>query len=90
MIFNVRVIPKASRNLIKKEESIFKVYLTSPATDGLANKHLIRLLSEYCGVKKYDIRIIKGEKSKDKIVEINPSILRSKPKDRSGLILRAT
>lgn len=72
MIFNLRVIPKASRNLVKEEEHGFKVYLTKPAQDGLANAQLIGLLSEHLKIKKYQIKIIKGDKSRNKLVEISP------------------
>ena len=71
MIFKVRVIPKASRNLFKKETDHLKVYLTKPAQDGLANSQLVGLLSEYFGVKKYQINIVKGQTSRDKLVEID-------------------
>lgn len=64
-------MPRASRNLVKKEEQRFKVYLTKPAVDGQANTQLIDLLSEFLGVKKYQVSIIKGEKSRDKLVQIN-------------------
>jgi len=70
MVFSVRVIPKASRNLVKGEPNGFKVYLTKPAQDGLANEQLIILLSEYLKVKKYQLKIIKGNKSRNKLVEI--------------------
>jgi uncharacterized protein YggU (UPF0235/DUF167 family) len=71
MILNVRVIPKASRNLVQKEKGFLKVYLTKPAQDNLANMQLIELLSEYLKIKKYQLKIIKGEKFRDKLVEIN-------------------
>lgn len=71
MIFSVRVIPKASRNLVVKENEKLKVYLTSPAQDGQANKQLIDLLSDYLKVKKYRIEIIQGHKSRDKLIKIN-------------------
>lgn len=71
MILNVRVTPRSSRNLIKKENDVLKVYLTKPAQDGLANAQLIKLLSEYLQVKKSQIKIIQGEKSRDKLIEIN-------------------
>lgn len=71
MIINIRVIPKSSKTLIKKENERLKVYLTKPATDNLANKQLIDLLAEHFNIKRYQIRIIKGEKSRDKIVKIN-------------------
>ena len=70
MILNIRVIPKASRNFIKKEPDFLKVYLTKPAEDGQANAQLIGLLSEYLSVGKYQIRIIKGRTSRNKVVEI--------------------
>lgn len=70
MILNIRVIPKASRNLVKQEKDYLKVHLTKPAQDGLANNQLIDLLAEYLNLKKYQIKIIKGEKSREKLVEI--------------------
>lgn len=70
MVFNVRVSPKASRNLVKEEKGVFKAYLTKPAQDGLANEQLIGLLSEYLKVKKYQLKIIKGHKSRDKLIEV--------------------
>lgn len=62
MILNIRVIPKAGRNLVKQENNCFK--------EGLANRQLISLLAEYLKVKKYRIRIIKGEKFRDKVIEV--------------------
>jgi uncharacterized protein (TIGR00251 family) len=71
VILNIRVIPKASRNLLKKERNTFKAYLTKAPQDGLANKQLIELLSGYFKVKKYQIKIIIGEKSRNKTVKID-------------------
>lgn len=71
MFLNIRVIPKSGRAFIKQEEGFLKAYLTKPAQEGLANKQLIELLSEYLDIKKYRITIIKGEKSRDKVIEIN-------------------
>jgi len=71
MIFSIRVHPKASKNLIKKEANYLKVYLTKPPEDGLANAQLIDILSDYFKVKKYQIKIIKGSTSKNKLIEIS-------------------
>ena len=71
MILNVRVSPKASRNLVKKEGDVYKVYLTKPAQDGLANEQLVGLLADYLGARKYQIKIIKGFKGRDKLIEFN-------------------
>ena len=71
MILNIRVSPRSSRNRIEEKENCLKVYLTKPACDGLANEQLINLLSEHFKIKKYHIRIKGGEKSRNKLVEIN-------------------
>jgi len=70
LVLNLRVIPKASRNFVKKEAGSLKVYLTKPPADGLANEQLIEILSDYLGLKKYQIKILRGEKSRNKCVEI--------------------
>jgi uncharacterized protein len=66
----VRVIPKASRNLVKKEDDHIKVYLTKPAQGGLANRQLIELLAEFLNVKKYQLEIIGGHKIRDKVIRV--------------------
>lgn len=71
MILNIRVIPKASRSLIKEENDSLKAYLTQPAHDGLANKQLIELLAKHLKLKKYQIKILKGENSQNKVIEID-------------------
>jgi uncharacterized protein YggU (UPF0235/DUF167 family) len=70
MTFNIRVLPKASRCLVKVIPEGFKVYLTRPAQDGLANEQLIDLMSRHLHVKKYQIRIIKGLGSRSKVIEV--------------------
>lgn len=72
MLLKVRAVPRASRNLVKEGEGLLKVYLTAPAQDGLANKKLIELLSDYLQVKKSRIEIVKGQKCRDKLVEVRP------------------
>ena len=48
-----------------------KIYLTAAPIRGKANKELIKLLSEKLNIGKNKIRIIKGEKSKEKIIEVS-------------------
>ena len=71
MILNIRVVPKSSRKLIEKENNRFKVYLTRAPHNGLANKQLIELLAEHLKVRKYQIKIIQGEKSRDKVIKVD-------------------
>ena len=51
-----------------------KVYLTAVPVDGKANKELIRLLSKKLNISKGKIDIIKGKKSKEKIIRIDDKV----------------
>jgi len=63
-------MPKASRNLVKEEDGRLKVYLTQSPQDGLANEQLVKLLAGHFKIKKYQIKITHGLKSRDKVIEI--------------------
>ena len=70
MQINIKVMPGAKRNMVKDEGGILKVYTTAPAVEGKANKAIVPILSKYLVVKKSQIEIIKGLKSRSKIVII--------------------
>ena len=70
MRLNIRVIPNAKQNKLVQEPSRLKVYLTAPPVDGKASKALIEFLAEYYKVKKKGVRIIRGEKGREKTIEI--------------------
>ena len=71
MKIKIRVIPKASRNKLEKlEDDSYKAYLTVPPIDGKANDALIRLLSKEFHIAKTSIKIVRGEKSRNKVIEI--------------------
>ena len=69
-LINIRVIPNAKRNNVSEEQGKFKVHISAPAVNGKANKALIKVLAEYFKVKKRGIKIIRGAKSREKVVEI--------------------
>ncbi len=70
MEIEVKVIPAARRNAIRQEGGCYKIYLTAPAVDGKANEALIRFLAEHYQVRKNQIEIIKGLKSRHKVIII--------------------
>jgi len=55
-----------------------KVYVTDALQNNLANDRVIDLLAEYFKVKKYQIRLIRGLHSRNKVVEIIDGDLPSK------------
>lgn len=70
MKIDVKVIPGARKNLFKAEGNGFKVYLTAPPVEGKANEALIDFLAGHYGVRKGQISIIKGLKSRHKTITI--------------------
>lgn len=69
--FNIKVIPRAKHNKIVEENDRLRVYVAAPALDGRANDNVIKILLEHFGVKKKSIKIVLGQKSRNKIVEID-------------------
>ncbi len=70
MRVEVKVIPRARREEIVEEEGRLRAYVRVAPEKGKANKVLVDLLSRKYGVTKKDIRIIKGETSRVKIIEV--------------------
>lgn len=71
MILSIKVVPNSKKlEIIKLSEENYKIKLDEKSAGGRANIRLIEVLSEYFKVKKSSIKIMKGRKSRDKIVEI--------------------
>ncbi|MBU0573225.1 MAG: DUF167 domain-containing protein [Candidatus Margulisiibacteriota bacterium] len=66
MKLEIKVVPNAKRNEMKEG----KVYLNAPAVEGKANQALVEFLAEHFHVKRRDVKIVKGIKSRSKVVEI--------------------
>lgn len=71
MTFEVRVQPRASREEIAGEyQGALKVRLTAPPVDDRANKALCRFLAARLNVPLSAVRILAGEKSRTKCVQV--------------------
>ena len=68
----IKVLPRSSRNMIDGplEDGSYRVKITAAPVDGEANKKVIAFLSKEWNIPKSKITIVKGETSKDKIIEI--------------------
>lgn len=51
-------------------EGRFRIKIQSPPVEGKANKRLIMFISKVTGVSKSGIRIVTGERARDKLLEI--------------------
>lgn len=70
MKINVRVIPNSKKDSILIDGEKLKIHLKAKAVNNEANKYLIEVLAKYYNKRKTEIRIVKGLKSKNKVVEI--------------------
>ena len=70
MIINVRVTPRARVQKIFADGDSLRVYTNAAPTDGAANAAVIKMLAKHYGVPKSSIRIVRGETSHDKVIEI--------------------
>lgn len=66
----IKVIPNAKKSEIIEERELLKVHVTATPVDGKANKALIELIADYFNTRKSAVKILKGERSREKIVGI--------------------
>lgn len=72
MRIELKVIARAKKEVVEKiSDNSYRVKVSLPPENGKANKRVIELLSEEFGVRKQDIRIVSGERSNKKIIEIS-------------------
>ena len=77
VVFAVRVTPRASRDAIEGEyEGALKVRLTAPPVEDRANDALRHFLAARLNVPVSAVRIVTGEKSRNKRVSV-PGVTRA-------------
>ena len=71
VVFSVRAQPRASRNAIAGEwQGALKVRLMAPPVDDKANAALCAFLAEQLNIPRSAVRILAGERSRNKRVEV--------------------
>lgn len=72
MRIELKVIARAKREHLEKiSEASYRIKVSAPPEKGKANKRIVELLAEEFGVKKQAVRIVSGETSNKKIIEID-------------------
>lgn len=67
----VRVQPRAAKNeIVGWRDGILWVRLTAPPVEGAANRALTDFIAETLRVRRGDVALVAGEKSRNKIVEV--------------------
>ena len=82
----MRVIPRASRDeLAGTRDGRLLVRVTAPPLDGCANAAVCALLARAAGVPKGSVRVLRGERSRDKRVRIDGDVDERAARARLGL-----
>lgn len=70
--FAVRVQPRASKNeVVGAHGTALKIRVQAPPVDGAANDALVSFLADLLGVSRRSVRIISGDSSRNKTLEID-------------------
>lgn len=68
----IRVQPGAKKDaVLGKQAAAWKVSVRAPAVEGKANRACVEYLAKLLDVRRSSVALIKGEKSRDKVFEIN-------------------
>jgi uncharacterized protein (TIGR00251 family) len=66
----VTVVPQARRTHVESLGSGLRVAVTAPPREGRANAAVIAALAEHFRISRSRVRIVGGERSRKKVVEI--------------------
>jgi uncharacterized protein len=71
VLLTVRVTPRAGRTAIAGvKDDVLLVKLAAAPVDGAANEALVELLAKAFDIPKRDVRVVSGERSRSKRVEL--------------------
>ncbi|MEI8054441.1 MAG: DUF167 family protein [bacterium] len=69
LLLELYVLPRTSKDtIVGQHGERLKVTITAPPTEGKANKHLIKFLAKHFSVPQSNIKIIRGDSSKNKSI----------------------
>lgn len=69
---SLRVIPRAKQNKITTDDDgRLRIHITAAPVDGAANDAVIKLLSKHLNIPRSQIKIVRGNTARDKVVEIS-------------------
>lgn len=72
MRFSVHVQPRSSRSGVDgMHGDALKVRVHAPPVDGAANEAVIEVIADALGMRRRDVRIVSGEASRTKLVEVD-------------------
>ena len=70
MLYKVSV--SFHKDYVRVKEDLIEIGIMEKPVNGKANVAIIKQIAKHFGISKSCVRIVAGEKSKDKIVEVVP------------------
>ena len=71
-ILRLHVIPRGSKNeIIGWRDDVLCVKITAPPVEGAANSAIVKFIADALGVRKSQVELVSGEKSREKSVRID-------------------
>ena len=71
-ILRVHLTPRGSRNEVcGLRKGVLYVKLTAPPVENAANKALVEFVADLLGVRKSDVEIISGHRSREKTLRVS-------------------
>ena len=68
----VRLQARASRDeLVGVRDGVLQARVTAPPVDGRANRALCKLLAGHLGIAPSRVRVVRGEKSREKLLRVD-------------------
>ena len=85
ILLKIHVNPRSSKSQVTGlHGDALNVKITAPAVEGKANKALIAFLADYFGLKKKQVEIKSGDKSREKVVVLKDVSLQDMKKSEIG------
>ncbi len=70
-ILKIHVIPRSSKNeIIGWRNDILCIKITAPPVDGAANSAIIKFLADALKIRRSQLELVSGEKSREKSIRI--------------------
>jgi uncharacterized protein (TIGR00251 family) len=71
VVLRVKALPGSKRNEVRGVDAdVLKIAVTAPPEKGKANKTLLATLANFLGVPRRDVKILSGETSRAKCVQV--------------------
>ena len=71
LLLKLHVTPRGSKNEITGwRDDVLCIKITAPPVDGAANSAIIKFIADALGVRKSQVELVSGEKSREKTLKI--------------------